>query len=724
MYKTEIENILNEMTLEEKIRMIHADGFFKSGDVERLGIPALYTSDGPCGVRCEFNNDNWFPRGTDDDFVSYLPSNSAIATTWNKELAYESGKTLGEEARGRSKDMILAPGINIKRDPRCGRNFEYMSEDPTVVKELAVPLVKGIQESDVSACVKHFALNNQETNRMAVDTLCDDRTLREIYLKGFEAVVKDAGCKSVMGGYNKFRGEHCCENKILLNQILRDEWKFDGVIVSDWGGVHSTVNAAESELDLEMSVTPDFDNYFFANPLLEAVKNGEVSEEIIDKKVRNILRLMFDLKMIGPKKEERKAGAYNTPAHREAAKAVAEEAVVLLKNEKNVLPLNKKAVKKLAIIGANADVRHSFGGGSAEIKALYEIAPLIGMKMLLGGNTDVRFAKGYYVPGKAMNATESWQASSTETGNDDMLTYPFLKLSKPGQFAKENEPLFAEALELAKWADAVVFVGGLDHNYDIEGADRRDMSLPYDQDIIIEKLLDVRPDTVVVLNAGSPVEMPWLNKADTLIYNYYAGMENGTAIAEVILGDVNPSGKLSESMPYRYEDTVTCKNQEFGRSEYVEYKEGVFYGYRYYEKEGIDVAFPFGYGKSYTTFEYSDMSVEEVCEKGCEKGIGCDGSLKVTLTVKNTGDVFGKEAVQIYIGENNPTVARPVKELRGFEKVALNPGESTQVAIMIDKAEIGFYDESLKMFVTNHGEYTVYAAASSADVRLSQVVNC
>ena len=724
MYANEIEKIVKELTLEEKVRMVHANGLFKSGDVERLGIPALKTSDGPCGVRCEFNNDNWYPIGTDDDFVSYLPSNSAIATTWNKELAYEAGKVLGEEARGRSKDMILAPGINIKRDPRCGRNFEYMSEDPAVVMEMAVPLVKGIQENDVSACVKHFALNNQETNRMAVDTLCDDRTLREIYLKGFEAVVKKADCRSVMGGYNKFRGEHCCENKILLNQILRDEWKFDGVIVSDWGGVHSTVGTAESELDLEMSIESEFDDYYFANPLLEAVKKGEVAEELIDKKVRNILRLMFNLKMIGPEKEDRKAGAFNTPEHRAATKAVAEEAVVLLKNEKNVLPLNKKEVKKLAVIGANADIRHSFGGGSAEIKALYEVAPLMGMKMFLGGNTEVKYAKGYYVPGKALTATESWQASSTDEDFDEQMQYPYLKLTKPGQFAKENESLFAEAVELAKWADAVVFVGGLDHNYDIEGADRKDMALPYDQNLIIEKLLDVRPDTVIVLNAGSPVEMPWLNKADTLVYNYYAGMENGTALAEVIFGDVNPSGKLSESMPYRYEDTVTCKNQEFGRREYVDYKEGVFYGYRYYEKEGIDVAFPFGHGKSYTTFEYSDLDVTEVCDKGCERENKCDGSLKVTLTVKNTGNVDGKEAVQIYVGENTPTVERPVKELKGFDKVSLKAGESKQITIMLDKAELGFYDEGLKMFVTNHGEYTVYACASSQDVRLTKVVKC
>ena len=721
-FTDEIEAILRELTLDEKIAMIHADGLFKSGKVDRLSIPPLYTSDGPCGVRCEFQNDNWFPIGTDDDFVSYLPSNSAIATTWNKELAYESGKTLGEEARGRSKDMILAPGINIKRDPRCGRNFEYMSEDPKIVEEIAVPLVKGIQESDVSACVKHFAVNNQETNRLAVDTLIDDRTLHEIYLKGFEAVVKKADCYSVMGAYNKIRGEQCCESKLLLNDILRKEWGFDGVIVSDWGGVHSTVEAAESELDLEMSVTAEFDEYFFANPLKEAIKKGELSEELVNKKVRNILRLMLNIKKIGADKDERKSGTYNTPAHREAAKKVAEEAVVLLKNEKGLLPLNKKEMKKIAVIGANADIRHSFGGGSAEIKALYELTPLIGLKMYLGGNTEIKYAKGYHVPGKALNATESWQATSTEMDSEDVLEYPYINLPKPGQYAKENEALFAEAIEIAKDADAVIFVGGLDHNYDIEGADRKDMALPYDQDLIIEKLLDARPDTIVLLNAGSPVEMPWLDKASTLLFNYYAGMENGTAIAEVLFGDVNPSGKLVESMPYRYEDTVTYKNQEFGRREYVEYKEGVFYGYRYYEKEGIDVAFPFGYGKSYTTFEYSDLEISETCTNACQED-GCDGSIKVSLTVSNTGSVDGKEAVQVYVGENNPTVDRPIKELKGFEKVLVKAGSSTVVDIIIPKTELGFYDVNTKSFITNSGEYTVYVGASSSDIRFTKVIS-
>ena len=721
MYENEIKEIIEKLTLEEKVRMIHGDGFFKSGDVKRLSIPPIYSSDGPCGVRCEFNNADWFPIGTDDDFVSYLPSNSAIATTWNKELAYKAGKTLGEEARGRSKDMILAPGINIKRDPLCGRNFEYMSEDPVAIEELAVPLVKGIQENDVSACVKHFAVNNRENERTTIDTLVDERTLREIYLKGFEAVVKDGGCLSVMAGYNKFRGVHCCENKNLLNQILRDEWGFDGIIISDWGGVHSTVGTAESELDLEMSVTPDFDNYYFANPLIEAVRNGEVTEELIDKKVANILRVMFKTKMIGDKRDERKAGTFNSPEHRAAALSVAEESIVLLKNEKNILPLNKKEVKSIAVIGANADMRHSFGGGSAEIKALYEIAPLIGLKMYLGGNTKVTYNKGYYVATKALNATENWQATSLETGSDEMSEYPYLKLQKPGQYAKENETLFKEALEAAKDADKVIFFGGLDHNYDIEGADRPDMKLPYDQDILLEKLLDLRPDTIVVLNGGSPVEMPWLDKADTLIYNYYAGMENGTALAKVIFGDVNPSGKLSESFPYKYSDTVTYKNGEFSKDDCIEYKEGVFYGYRYYEKEGIDVAFPFGYGKSYTTFEYSDLTIKEVCTNACEKE-GCDSALSVSLNVKNTGEVDGKEVVEIYVGENNPTVLRPVKELKGFEKVELRAGESKTVTVTIPKSRLGYYDDNIGAFVTNNGEYTVYACASSKDIRLKALV--
>lgn len=710
-YTKEVEELLSQLTLEEKITIIHAAGFFKSGEVERLGIPSIMTSDGPCGVRNDFQNDTWFPLGRDDDFVSYLPSGSAIASTWNTELAYEVGQVLGEEARGRGKDMILAPGINVKRDPRCGRNFEYMSEDPKAIEKFCVPYIKGAQESDVSVCVKHYAVNNQESNRLANDSRVDERTLREIYLPAFKAAVQEGGALSIMGAYNKFRGQHCCHNEYLINEVLRKDWGFDGVFVSDWGGVHDTMEAANTGLDLEMSVTPDFDDYFMANPLLEAVKEGKVSEEIVDEKVRNILRLMFRIKMLGDT-ENRKSGTYNTPEHREIVYNTALESIVLLKNDKKILPLNKKKLKKIAVIGANASVRHSLGGGSAEIKALYEIAPLMGLEMRLGGNTKVEYSEGYYVPSKAMNATENWQASSTEEVEELELQYPYIKYPKKGQYKEENEKRYEEALRIAKDADAVIFFGGLDHNYDVEGADRPTMELPYEQDIIIEKLLEVRPDMIISLTAGSPVEMPWIDKASTVIWNYYAGMETGTALADVLLGNSIPSGKLSESMPYKYEDTVTFANKEFGRPEYTEYLEGIFYGYRYYEKENKKVMFPFGYGLGYAEAEYYDM---EASVK--------DDELKIKLKVKNLSDEYLlDEAVQVYVGENNPTVERPVKELKGFAKVMVKPQDREKVEIIIKTSELGYYDVDKKDFVTNPGEYTVYIGASSQDIRGKIVV--
>jgi len=709
-YKSEIEELVKQLTLEEKVSMLHGDGFFRHPGVERLGIPPFYYSDGPMGVRSDFQNDSWFPLGRDDDYVTYLPSNSAVASTWNPELAYEAGKTLGEETRGRGKDMILAPGINIKRDPRCGRNFEYMSEDPRLIEKMCVPLIKGIQENDVSACVKHYAVNNQETDRLQVDTEVDERTLREIYIPGFKAAILEGQSLSIMGAYNKFRGVQCCENQTLLNEILRDEWDYDGEIVSDWGGVHSTVGTAESGLDVEMGVTPDFDDYFFANPLLEAVKNGLVKEELLDEKVSNILRLMFRLKMIGPEKSKRKAGAYNTNEHQKAAYNTAAESMILLKNDKNLLPLKKEDIKTIAVIGANAATKHSNGGGSAEIKALYEISPLMGLRMRLGGNVQIKYAEGYYVPAKAMNATENWQAGSTNT--DEELEYPYVKTVKPGEFADKNEVLFKEALEIAKDADAVIFIGGLDHNYDIEGKDREDIRLPYDQDLIIEKLLEIRPDTVVTFNAGAPCEMPWVDKASTILWNYYSGMETGLAFADVILGEVNPSGKLAETFPYRLEDTVTYKNGQFGLREKVVYEEGIFYGYRYYEKNGIDVMFPFGHGLSYTKFKYSDFSVNSLG----------NAEFEVEFSVENIGEVAGKEAAQIYVGEVNPTVERPVKELKAFEKLSLNPGQKESVCIKLNKADFAFYDVNKKDFVTNNGEFTIYVGASIKDIKFSQTV--
>ncbi|MBQ6695867.1 MAG: glycoside hydrolase family 3 protein, partial [Lachnospiraceae bacterium] len=424
-YEAEIDAIIQELTLEEKVNMLHGFEFFRSGGVEAKGIPCLVSSDGPMGVRNQFAGTNWVPLNISDDFVSYMPSNSALSATWNIGCAYASGQVLGEEARGRGKDVILAPGINIKRDPLCGRNFEYMSEDPCLVEEIAVPLIEGIQESDVAACVKHFAVNNQETNRLWVDTIVDERTLREIYLPGFKAAVQKANSYSLMNAYNMFEGVHCSANKRLLNDILRGEWGYDGTVISDWGSVHSTKETAEASMDLEMSVTTNFDEYFFARPLVEAVNKGEVKMEDVDAKVKNILRMMYRLKMIGPDALERKAGAYNTREHQMAIRDVARESMVLLKNEEELLPITEDRItmeagtlapkkKRIAVIGRNAEILHANGGGSAEIKALYEISPLMGIKTYLGGNADVVYAPGYFIPGKKDVNEANWQETSLE----------------------------------------------------------------------------------------------------------------------------------------------------------------------------------------------------------------------------------------------------------------------------------------------------------------------
>lgn len=716
-YHEEVEAILKELTLDEKLAMIHGAGLFRTAGVERLSIPPVYFSDGPMGVRNEFDNNKWIPSGTTDDFVTYLPSNSALASTWNRELAYQTGKVLGEEARGRGKDMILAPGINIKRSPLCGRNFEYMSEDPRLIEELTVPLIEGIQESDVAACVKHFAVNSQETDRLMVDTIVDERTLREIYLPGFKAAVQKANTLSLMGAYNKLNGTHCCENNALLQTILKDEWGYDGTVVSDWGAVHKTKEAAEAALDIEMSVRDNFDEYKLANPLKEAILAGEVSEDCVDDKIRNILRMMFRLKMLGAQSEERKSGTYNTPEHRNAVYKTAAESVILLKNEEKLLPLNIKGKKKIAIIGRNAEMIHSNGGGSAEIKALYEISPLMGMKIRLGGNVEVKYAPGYFIPTKEEQKEVNWQQDSLDVEKmlttEDREQLSQREQDKLALSREQGRKLLEEAVTLAKECEQVIFVGGLNHDYDVEGQDRSNMKLPYNQDEVIEAVLEANPNTVIVMLAGSSVEMPWREKAKAILWCYYAGMETGNALADVILGKINPSAKLAETFPVVYSDTPTGKNGQFALMGEVRYEEGLYVGYRHFEKEGIKPAFCFGHGLSYTTFAYDNMEVLK------EDG---EIQVKVSCEVENTGDASGAEILQLYISEKNPCVDRPGKELKNFQKVFLAPGEKKKAEMLLQKDAFGYYDVDKKAFRVNPGVYVIQIGASLEDIKLTAEV--
>lgn len=702
----QIEDLLKQMTLEEKVGMIHGAGLFRTEGVERLGIPPLKMSDGPMGVRAEFKNAEWVNQGTTEDLVTYLPSNSALASTWNPGLAKKAGQVLGEEARGRGKDVILAPGINIKRSPLCGRNFEYMSEDPRLVEKMCVPLIQGIQEFDVAACVKHFAANSQETERLFVDTILDRQTMEEIYFPGFYAAVKEAKTYSLMGAYNLLNGEHCSTSKKLLNDILRKEWGYDGTVISDWGAVHDTELAAGSGLDVEMDVKYDFEKQYMADALLEKVRAGEIEESCIDEKVCNILRMMLRLKMIGEEREERKAGTYNTREHQQAVLEVAEESMILLKNEKKVLPLQRRKIRKLAVIGKNAEKIHSNGGGSAEIKALYEISPLMGICKYLGGNTQVVYAKGYEDDEeKTTEGETNWQALSTD-GKQETKEKKYKETPQ-----QQADRLLQEALEAAKDADAVIFVGGLNHKQDVEGLDRSDLSLPYGQDRVIEALLKVRPDTIITLVAGSVVAMPWKEQADTILFSYYAGMETGTAMAEVLFGEKDPSGRLPETMIDSIAQCPAHTVGTFGDTKQVEYKEGIMVGYRYYDTKKTEVAFAFGHGLSYTTFDYQDLALKQ-----SEDGV------QVSVEVENTGDRTGSEVVQVYIGYRGGEKERPVHELKGFKKIELAPQKKERVEIFLPKKDFEIYDMGHMCRELLAGEYEIQVGSSSRNIRLADSV--
>lgn len=703
MTMQKIWDLIREMTLEEKIGMIHGQGIFHTKGVERLGIPPLWMSDGPMGVRKELQDDNWAPKGTTDDYVSYLPSNTAIACTWNRERAEEMGCVLGQEARGRGKDVILAPGINLIRSPLCGRNFEYMSEDPHLISEMAVPLIRGIEEQDTAACVKHFALNNQETRRLDVEAAVDERALRELYLPGFEAAVKEGKTKTLMGAYNRFRGEHCCHNHYLLQDILRGEWGFDGVVISDWGGVHDTMQAAENGLDIEMSVTSDFDQYCMADPLAEKVRSGEVPEALLDEKVKNILVLMDRLHMLDG---VRKRGSYNTRDHQEAILKCAEEAIVLLKNEGGILPL--KPVKRLAVIGENAGKMHSSGGGSAAIKALYELTPLMGLKMELGGAVSVEYAPGYQSDGEKSAEQENWQAESLE----ERAYKASYKGDGSDAAEKRRRELIREAAALAESCENAVLFIGLNHEFDLEGCDRTDMKLPYGQEELISAVLDANENTVIAVTAGSPVDMEvFADRAKAIVYSSYNGMEGGLAMAEVLLGRVNPSGRLPFTIPKRLEDCPAHSIGEFPGGDSVAYRESVYVGYRYYETERKAVRYCFGHGLSYTEFSYGDLKLERR-----EDGI------YGTVTVRNCGSAAGAEVVEIYVGAAGKTVKRPARELKGFVKVRLQPGEERAVDFRLPWKAFSYYNEEKMAFEVPEDEYSVCVGRSVGDVRLVQTV--
>lgn len=709
MTQKELKTLCSNMTLEEKIGMVHGITLFKTKAVERLNIPAFTYSDGPMGVRLEYENDVWFPKGFTDDYTSYLPSNTALASTFNPGHAYIAGQILGEETRGRGKDMILAPGINIHRSPLGGRNFEYMSEDPYLSGRMAVPYIQGIQENDVSACVKHYALNNQETRRNDVDTYVSERALFEIYLPAFRAAVREGKALGLMGSYNKFREVYCSHHQYLVDEILRKEWGFEGIMVSDWGSIHDTEEAGTAGIDVDMRTTNDFDEYYFADPLKKAVEEGRVPMEKLDEKIMHILHVMNEVHMLDG---ERKAGTYNAPSSGEKLLKAAEESIILLKNEEKLLPLDRKKIKKLLVIGDNANRMHALGGGSAEIKALYEISPLLGLKMVLGGNCEVTYEPGYYnyVVGNAWGK----DANSQGTGGNPM------KKLEPEEINTLNEKYLERAKAACSRADAVIFIGGLNHDHDVEGKDKDNMRLPNGQDHVIRELLKARPDMIITMITGSPVDMhEWLPEAKTLLYYSYNGMQGGLAFAKVIFGEVNPSGKLTMTLPLTLEDSPAHRLGEFPGGDMVHYNEDIYVGYRYFDTYVVKPAFAFGHGLSYTEFSFGEVMASVTEEGGCRDGICTIPSLfvKASVPISNVGSRDGAVTVQFYIKPVDSAVKRPIKELRGFEKQFLKAGETKEFCAEFDAYSFSYYDEDRKCYVTLPGDYEICAAFACDDVR-------
>lgn len=693
-----VEDALSRMTLQEKANMIHAQGKFSSAGVPRLGIPDLWMSDGPHGVRAEINWNDWGYSNRTNDSITAFPALTALAATWNPDLSFAYGNALGEEALYREKDVMLGPGVNIYRTPLNGRNFEYMGEDPYLASVLVVPYIKGMQQNGVAASVKHFALNNQELWRGHIDVNLSDRALHEIYLPAFKSAVIDGDSWTIMGSYNKIRGQHACHNEMLLNKILKDDWGYKGVVVTDWGGAHDTREAALYGLDLEMgsytnglTSESEFttDDYYLANPYIEMLQKGEVPMETIDDKVRRMLRLNFLTAM----KRDKPFGSIATDEHYAVAEQIGNEGIVLLKNAPvgkkgpKLLPLNPD-VKSILVVGDNATRDLMKGGGSSELKVKDNVTPLDGLRAIYGDK--VRYAQGYRA-GRPMYAHVEDIPQSVQ------------------------DSLRAQAVAMAKDADVVIFVGGLNKNHqqDCEAGDRQEYGLPFGQPQLIKELSAANPDLVVVLLSGNAVEMPWEKEVPAIIHGWYLGSMAGRSLANVISGKVSPSGKLPFSFPARLEDNGA---HSFGAIAYPgdsireEYLEDILVGYRWHDTKKIPAFYPFGHGLSYTNFKYGKASASA-------KTISGDQNLTITIPVSNTGSVEGKEVVQLYIGDESASVLRPLKELKGFEKISLKPGEEKAVTFTVKPDDLKFYDDKTGSWRAEPGKFKAYIGSSSADIR-------
>ena len=693
-----VQDALQRMTLEEKVALTHAQSKFSSASVPRLGIPELWHTDGPHGIRPEVLWDEWDQAGWTNDSCTAFPALVNLAATWDRELSRLYGDCIGEEARYREKDILLGPGINMGRTPLNGRTFEYMGEDPYLAAQLVVPYVQGVQSKGVAACVKHFAVNNQETRRTATNSIVDDRTLYEIYLPAFKAAVQEGGAWAIMGSYNLYNGQFNCHNQKLLNEILKGEWGFDGVVVSDWGGCRDDDEAITNGLDIEMgtwtnglrgAASDSYSNYHLARPYLERLRDGRASEEVLNDKAARVLRTIFRTSM----SPEPHFGSFTSPEHFAAARRIAADGVVLLQND-GTLPLNIPEGGKLLVVGENAYKMMVVGGGSSNLKTKYEVIPLDALHEAFDGHAQVLWERGY--------------VGDTTTDYNKVVTGQDLSESRSAA------QLLADAVAAAGDADCILYIGGLNKSdgQDNEGTDRADIVLPYGQDELIEALAATGRPIVVVNISGSPCAMPWADKVNAIVQGWYGGSESGHALVDVLTGAVNPSGKLPFTMPLALADGPLKTERQYpgireeGKRWWQEYyDEGVFIGYRWYDTQAIPVQFPFGHGLSYTCFELTDAKL---------KGAG-DG-FEVSATLRNTGEVAGAQVVQLYIADTEASVARPSKELKGFEKVYLKPGESRQVKFTIGSDALSYFDAAAHDWVVEPGEFHALLGFSSAEI--------
>lgn len=692
-----IDDALSRMTLEEKIAVVHAQSKFSSPGVMRLGFPDFWTDDGPHGVRPDVLWDEWEQAGQTNDSCVAFPALTCLAATWNPQLSNIYGAALGEEALYRGKAMMLGPGVNIYRTPLNGRNFEYMGEDPYLASKMVVPYIQGLQSKGVAACVKHYALNNDEEYRHQVNVIVSDRALHEIYLPAFKAAVTEGKTWGIMGAYNLYKNQHNCHNEIMLNKILKTDWGYDGVVVSDWGGAHDTDQAVKYGLDMEfgtwtdgltMGATNAYDNYYLAAPYKKLIKEGKYTTKELDEKVRRILRLFYRTTM----NRNRPYGFLCSDAHYEVARKIAGEGIVLLQNKGNLLPMSLGAGKKVLVVGENAIKMMTVGGGSSSLKVQREVLPLEGIEeacKAAGATCD--FARGYV--------------------GDINQSYNGVVVGRNLKDDRSKEELINEAVEKAKGVDYVIVVGGLNKSdyQDCEGHDRKDMNMPYAQNELVEALAKVNKNVVFVCVSGNAISLPWKDKVPAIVQGWFLGSESGHGIADVLTGAVNPSGKLPFTW-YASLDQVgahalntypgTWRENEKVIDE--EYKEGIFVGYRWTDKNKQKPLFPFGHGLSYTTFEYGKAKMN---------------GMTVTTTVKNTGDRKGSEVVQLYISDVKSSLPRPVKELKGFQKVTLNPGESCEVTFNIDNSMLSFYDDAKGEWRMEPGRFEAIIGASAGDIK-------